>query len=457
MKNIFLKLFFCFVLVLILIFGFVYKNKFFNSSFFVFGQQNQQTLVVCPSGRAGQNGCDYIGGDGIQQAVDAAPVGSSSNKTTILIKAGNYTRQKFTQYIDSHNYKTKCFVNTKKKFLVFEGEEGVVLDGKGSANMSGFCAKEGKIEIKNLKIAGFKRDNYSCSQQNDLLCSRGYGIYLDGNIKALLENNQITGNQGNGIALYNSSQATIQNNQITGNQFLGIYLSDFSQAKIINNTLYENKIVGIYIYQCGDNNNPSVMAKNNIITRTKKTNGASGFGIGGDCLYDAGKLNNDSFTYNLIWENEGDHTSCGTNELCENFIGRINADPKFINPQEGDFHLKAESPAINSGDPNISDPDGSRSDMGVYGGPGACGFDPNLLGCSPTKTPTPSPTGSSPACPKKSEGDVNCDGKIDGVDYSMWLNRQCNSGCAAENLKADFNSDNKVNDDDYSIWFNHRQ
>ena len=61
------------------------------------------------------------------------------------------------------------------------------------------------------------------------------------------------------------------------------------------------------------------------------------------------------------------------------------------------------------------------------------------------------------ACAKKNLGDANCDEKIDGIDYSMWLNRQCNSGCAAENLKADFNLDNKVNDDDYSIWFNNRQ
>ena len=76
---------------------------------------------------------------------------------------------------------------------------------------------------------------------------------------------------------------------------------------------------------------------------------------------------------------------------------------------------------------------------------------------SPTSPSTPTPTQSSSTCNKKGEGDANCDGVINGVDYSMWLNRQCNSGCAAENLKADFNSDNKVNDDDYSIWFNHRQ
>jgi hypothetical protein len=78
----------------------------------------------------------------------------------------------------------------------------------------------------------------------------------------------------------------------------------------------------------------------------------------------------------------------------------------------------------------------------------------------PTDTPNSTTTSAStltPACSKKTSGDANCDGKIDGVDYSMWLNRQCNSGCANENLKADFNGDNKVNDDDYSIWFNNRQ
>ena len=34
-----------------------------------------------------------------------------------------------------------------------------------------------------------------------------------------------------------------------------------------------------------------------------------------------------------------------------------------------DYHLQAYSPAIDSGDPNILDVDGTRSDIGVYGGP----------------------------------------------------------------------------------------
>jgi len=389
-----------------------------------------QTFTVCPSGTAGQNGCDYVGGDGIQQAVDAAAVGSSTSKTKILIKAGSYTRANYTEYINSYGKKRKCFVNTKEKFLIFEGEGGVILDGGHSANMSGFCAKGGEIEVKNLKIVGFKKDPDECPANDTQVCSRGFGIFLEFTAKATIQNNQISGNQYEGIVLWNSSQATIQNNQISENQGEGIYLGNSSQAKIINNTLYKNKVAGIEIYQCGDYN-PSVKARNNIIiAHTEKyTDGIFGFGIGGDCLHAPGKLDNDTFAYNLIWGNEGDDTRCGGDELCENFTGRINADPKFVNPEGGDFHLQAGSPAINSGDPDISDPDGSRSDMGVYGGPGACGSDPNLPGCHPsgaTPTPTPSPLVSF-SCPVQPAFSGGCCGEPEPSSLTL---SACANSCS---------------------------
>lgn len=70
----------------------------------------------------------------------------------------------------------------------------------------------------------------------------------------------------------------------------------------------------------------------------------------------------------------------------------------------------------------------------------------------PTTSTTPIP-----GCTKKSQGDANCDGNVNGADYSFWLNRQCTTGCSATNLVADFNGDNKVDDNDYAIWFNNRQ
>ena len=47
--------------------------------------------------------------------------------------------------------------------------------------------------------------------------------------------------------------------------------------------------------------------------------------------------------------------------------GNIDANPLFIDAPNGDFHLQASSPCINSGDPaSPLDPDSSRADMGAY-------------------------------------------------------------------------------------------
>ena len=47
--------------------------------------------------------------------------------------------------------------------------------------------------------------------------------------------------------------------------------------------------------------------------------------------------------------------------------GNIDADPLFVDPDEGDYHLTADSPCIDAGDPESNpDPDGSRADMGAF-------------------------------------------------------------------------------------------
>jgi len=53
--------------------------------------------------------------------------------------------------------------------------------------------------------------------------------------------------------------------------------------------------------------------------------------------------------------------------------GNINSDPKFIDPAMANYHLQPTSPCINTGDPSptYNDSDGSRNDMGAYGGQNA--------------------------------------------------------------------------------------
>ena len=49
--------------------------------------------------------------------------------------------------------------------------------------------------------------------------------------------------------------------------------------------------------------------------------------------------------------------------------GNVSVDPGYLDAAEGDYHLDNWSPLLDAGDPAVTDPDGSRSDIGAYGGP----------------------------------------------------------------------------------------
>jgi hypothetical protein len=76
----------------------------------------------------------------------------------------------------------------------------------------------------------------------------------------------------------------------------------------------------------------------------------------------------------IIWNNSNSVYYIGTSIRYSNIqeevegIGNIMIDPQF---SDSDYHLSVESPCIDSGNPSpeYNDLDGSRNDMGVYGGP----------------------------------------------------------------------------------------
>jgi hypothetical protein len=67
-------------------------------------------------------------------------------------------------------------------------------------------------------------------------------------------------------------------------------------------------------------------------------------------------------SYTNFWDNDGSFSGLN-NPIGSN--GNIAQNPDY----EGDFELANGSACINAGDPSISDTNGSRSDMGAYGGP----------------------------------------------------------------------------------------
>jgi hypothetical protein len=153
----------------------------------------------------------------------------------------------------------------------------------------------------------------------------GQGIYARNSFNVTVKNNIFSGSgsEGRGLLFWNSANYSFTNNTV---------------ASLISG-LREIESTGI-IY-------------NNIIS----DNSEAGLQASSSTLID----------YNDLWNNFEDYLGCtpGRND--------ISADPLFNDVQQSNFILNTGSPCINSGNPDAqyNDIDGSRNDMGAYGGPDA--------------------------------------------------------------------------------------
>jgi parallel beta-helix repeat protein len=123
----------------------------------------------------------------------------------------------------------------------------------------------------------------------------------------------------------------------------------YSDFQIFNNVLSGNTQDAIFLHDSS-----AAVIKNNIIVNN------AGYGIIG--LETSSAI----IDYNDVWGNSGNNygfVSAGAND--------ISTDPKFVNADAGNYYLQSGSPCIDAGDPNpiFNDQDGSRNDMGAFGGP----------------------------------------------------------------------------------------
>ncbi len=86
--------------------------------------------------------------------------------------------------------------------------------------------------------------------------------------------------------------------------------------------------------------------------------------------------------YNDIWDNNGQQVCTGgspegfdcTPVEFDGIDGNISQDPLFVDTEE--YEPAGGSPLLDAGDPGCLDTDGSRSDMGIHGGPNVGATDP---------------------------------------------------------------------------------
>jgi hypothetical protein len=177
---------------------------------------------------------------------------------------------------------------------------------------------------------------------------------------AKLSGFRVTSSSNNGIlAQHTSGIITVSNCFICWSRYSGFYLDgQYGQVSLINNVIAENSVSG------GGGLHGGVWLYSNIIYN----NNQWGYEDDNDYINDYWSF------YNCYFDNK-----TGSKNCCYNGTeGDIESNPTFVN-YPTDLHLAPGSPCIDAGRIGFDyyDCDGTRNDMGVYGGPDAiCGPGP---------------------------------------------------------------------------------
>jgi hypothetical protein len=174
-----------------------------------------------------------------------------------------------------------------------------------------------------------------------------------------------------GIKVEDSNNIHIRSNLIYdidgGNYELcfGIRYINGEHNKCGNNVIYDVRKNYYYgtAYGISAEGVFDICMKNNVIMNIKGPNSfQNSYGVR---IIDSNPI---CFEYNDVWD-------CGT-DYYDGFtpgVGCFNTEPMLVDPDAvpPDFHLQKGSPCIDKGDPvpAMNDPDGSRNDVGAYGGP----------------------------------------------------------------------------------------
>ncbi len=188
---------------------------------------------------------------------------------------------------------------------------------------------------------------------------RGVGIGVTWDAKCTALRNDISG-YWKGIGAFGTSTVIAHNNLVFDNLGWGIIATGQSYLDAVNNVVSHNGNCGVAPWS------PECRGRfvNNIIVnngwREKWVCPCVG-------VWNYGDPDNWVFANNLVWGNEA-----GNYEDMPDITGQhgnLSVDPMFKG--ENDFHLRPNSPAIDAGHGEITDHDGSPSDLGIYGGTAA--------------------------------------------------------------------------------------
>ncbi|MGA1871118.1 MAG: choice-of-anchor Q domain-containing protein [bacterium] len=286
-------------------------------------------------------------GDGYVYTTIQSAIEDASDDDTVLVSEGVYcenidflgkaitvksTMGAHTTHIDGTGSGSVVTFAAQEDGPIFYGavlEGFTIMNGKSTCGGGIYCFKSSPKIVKNIIMNN--------SAMNDDGIGFGGGIFCNYYSSPLIINNEIRENSaltcGGGIYCYNNSCAILVNNTISNNSaisfdssidtFGGGVFSQFASFLILNtNTITENYA----------NYGSAICAHKSSLTISNSIIWANE----GNELYG---LEGSSISYCLI---QGIDPASNHNN--------ISADPKFLDPENGDYHLSSESPCIDKGD-----------------------------------------------------------------------------------------------------------
>ncbi|MGH7740978.1 MAG: PKD domain-containing protein, partial [Candidatus Eiseniibacteriota bacterium] len=292
--------------------------------------------------------------------------------------------------------------------LVGHRTSSFVLSGRSYVTIDGFIAT--RTDDRAIRLGS--SSNYCVIRNNTCTWNYKYGIYISGCSNDVIEKNTVSDNANHGINLSNSStlpttNCTIQDNESFRNSnpavrmATGILVIGSPNNLIQRNRLHDNQDSGLQI-DTGSDNCLSIQNRSwsngdhgydqlycNAVSHigdVAYNNFKDGFSIEGTApnagLYNCIAINNGLTTNEFdLWVNDassvgfhGDYNIFwnSTSRLPIKFINiqystiaafttatgqdahSTQADPKFLNPALGDFHLQPGSPAIDAANSGVA-------------------------------------------------------------------------------------------------------
>jgi parallel beta-helix repeat protein len=186
----------------------------------------------------------------------------------------------------------------------------------------------------------------------------GVGVRLNTGAVATVDGNVLRRN-GVGVQAFEAGAATIVNNHVLYNSKGGVWLSDSPGVVVAHNT-----VVGNGFGATPDNGGAGVVT-GNYAAETVRNNVLVSNNGGLHCM-DVSRGDQD---HNLVWGNVTNYSGTAAPGA-----GDVSLDPRFVDAQQGDFHLAAASPAIDVGLPGLADhdfdgvarPQGAAPDLGAH-------------------------------------------------------------------------------------------